>query len=175
LIKLYTSIWLDITWLKSTWEWLWSVITFWVWYVKNDPYLKAQAILQKDLKAVWTELNPLRKFEKLKKIWEKIKGFKKVKNIFIDSKWLKHILDRHSIDWVNSAWKSIFKNKNEIEKLIRESQKVSPVLQKWWNYQRIVKSSKNIWIDRVSWKETNIYTVITDKNWKLITAFPWNP
>jgi hypothetical protein len=103
LIKLYTSIWLDITWLKSTWEWLWSVITFWVWYVKNDPYLKAQAILQKDLKAVWTELNPLRKFEKLKKIWEKIKGFKKT-------------LDFSKISTKISSWHAFWKHLDEFKK-----------------------------------------------------------
>ena len=114
----YSKIWLDwvldMSWLKSTWKWLWWVTAYWVWYIKNDPYLMAQVDLQKDLIAVWSELNPLKKFKKLQKLGERIRDLKKVSKIIdfwkVASKiwnWYalwKH-LDQFKKYWINNSEK----------------------------------------------------------------------
>jgi len=78
--------------------------------------------------------------------------------------------------WIKSAGKSIFNwNREYIEDLVRKSESIVPTLQGNWNYQRIVVALDDIWVDRVTWLQTKVYTVITRETWELVTAFPGNP
>ena len=92
LVKWYLDLWLDITWLKSTWEWLGTVAAYWTAQITNDPYLEqlAKENLNADLKLIALELNPIRKWKKLKQFAKGVKYAKNLSNSQIDKlirKW----------------------------------------------------------------------------------------
>jgi hypothetical protein len=63
----------------------------------------------------------------------------------------------------------------DIEKLIIDSSSIPKTIQSGGNYERIVTHSDVVGIDRTKNASTNVYTVITDAQDNLVTAFPGKP
>ena len=102
-----------------------------------------------------------------------VHGFKTTINISPNA--LRHVIDRHTVDGMNSAGKSVFLNGGNLTQLIKDSGRCSPVQETNGNLQRIVDAGHNIGIDRATGNPTSMYTVITDQSNVLITAFPGLP
>ena len=99
--------------------------------------------------------------------------------IQISKEKLTHVIDRHAWNSKISDTSSFLKGVDPV-KLINRAQNTKSILQeKTGNLIRVVESSKNIGIDRVTKKSTNIYTVVSRNIGngieKLITTFPGKP
>jgi hypothetical protein len=95
--------------------------------------------------------------------------------INIGEKGLAHVLARHFPGGVPAAGKSLFNVGETVPGLVRAAEGVTPVLQRGGNFQRIVDAGRAVGIDRATGAATNLYTVITDAAWKLVTTFPGVP
>jgi hypothetical protein len=96
--------------------------------------------------------------------------------INITKKGLAHTLERHTVNdiakWAN---KSKFFNASEVENLIQQGTQMPMIRQANGNYFRIVNAGRNIGINRATGNPTSIYTIITNGQGNLITAFPGIP
>jgi hypothetical protein len=106
------------------------------------------------------------------------KGVTKLLNpvINMSEKGLAHTLDRHTVNgiakWAN---KSKFLNASEVKSLIQQATQMPMIKQAHGNFSRTVNAGINIGIDRATGNPTSIYTVITNRQGSLITAFPGRP
>lgn len=81
--------------------------------------------------------------------------------------------DRHTVDGISNAGKSIFNSGENISELIRNAAtKGQAVLQSNGNFQRVVDMGRNIGFDRSIGGQTSTMTIITNKAGELITSFP---
>lgn len=96
--------------------------------------------------------------------------------INITENGLSHTIDRHTINEI-SKWnnKSKFYDSSEVENLITNSVKYTPIQQPNGNLARIVNSNKTIGFDKITGQPTSQYTVITNPKGDLVTAFPGKP
>ena len=124
------------------------------------------------------------KLGKLSKIAEVAKGGRVAKGgtkllnpaINITEKGLAHTLDRHTVNGITKwAKKSKFFNASEIESLIQQGTQMPMTRQANGNFSRVVDAGRNIGIDRATGNPTSIYTIITNGQGNLITAFPGIP
>jgi hypothetical protein len=96
--------------------------------------------------------------------------------ITVTPKGLSHVFDNHTIGGVESQGQSVFFNKKEIPGLIKQAESVAPELQEeTGNLERVVEAETEIGIDMETKLPTMWYTVITDVEDTLITAFPGFP
>ncbi|MEZ4713145.1 MAG: RHS repeat-associated core domain-containing protein [Caldilineaceae bacterium] len=96
--------------------------------------------------------------------------------IKMTKKGLQHVLDRHTYSGISKyAKRSKFSPGENVEELIQSATQMPMTRQANGNYQRIVKANRTIGIDRTTGQPTDMYTVITDSNYNLVTAFPGVP
>jgi RHS repeat-associated protein len=95
--------------------------------------------------------------------------------INITAKGRAHVVDRHTVGGSQNAGKSHFSPGENIDSLIQQSQAIPAVRQTGGNFERVVDAGRPIGIDRVTGQPTSIYTVITNAQDDLITAFPGVP
>jgi len=103
-------------------------------------------------------------------------GSKIKSSINITEDGLSHTLDRHTVNEI-SRWenKSKFYDTSEISNLISNANYYSPTQQSNGNLARIIEANKIIGFDKLTQKPTSTYTVITNSEGNLITAFPGKP
>jgi len=101
--------------------------------------------------------------------------FKIIKLIRITKKGLQHVRDRHTAGGRESAGASIFSESEDLEKLLKEAEKVEPELQRNGRYRRTIDAGRAIGIDRSTGKPTSVYTVITEESGDLVTMHPGLP
>jgi hypothetical protein len=99
----------------------------------------------------------------------------KLSSISITASRMSHVINNHTINGSNNLGKSIFNDGVDIEKLIIDSSSIPKTIQSGGNYERIVTHSDVVGIDRTKNASTNVYTVITDAQDNLVTAFPGKP
>jgi hypothetical protein len=95
--------------------------------------------------------------------------------IGILSKRLGHVVQRHTVIGTRTAGRSVFRAEENVVSLIKAAGAVKPVPQPHGNYAFIVNAGRAIGTDRRSGGPTAFYTVITDRRWNLVTAFPGLP
>lgn len=95
--------------------------------------------------------------------------------IQIHPKALAHIEARHIAPWPEKFPTSLFFPDVDLNRLLVKATKIPRRLQNGGNYERILEASRLIGIDRRSGSPTEIYTVITSPQEKLITIFPGKP
>ncbi|GEM_PF-2010685 len=88
---------------------------------------------------------------------------------------MRHVIESHTVGGSNTAGKSIFNEGENINKLIQQAERISPVKQPGGNYERVIDVGRKIGIDRGSGSPTSTYTVITDPLGNFVTAFPGAP
>lgn len=88
---------------------------------------------------------------------------------------LQHIINRHTVGGAENAGKSTFNSGEDIQALIRNAERITPVQQENGKLQRVVDAGRTIGLDRNTSQSTNIYTVITTQAGELVTAFPGMP
>jgi RHS repeat-associated protein len=89
---------------------------------------------------------------------------------------LKHAIDRHTVNGIEKfAGKSKFNNADEVLDLVQQSTQMPMVKQAYGNFARVVDAGRSIGFDKVTQQQTSIYTVITNAEGKLVTAFPGKP
>jgi len=96
--------------------------------------------------------------------------------INITENGLSHTLERHTINEI-AKWnnKSKFYDASEVKGLIRNATEYPSIQQPNGNLARIVNSDKIIGFDKITGQPTSQYTVITNSNGNLVTAFPGKP
>jgi len=96
--------------------------------------------------------------------------------IEITESGLKHTLDRHTVNGISKfANKSKFNSADEVLDLLQKATQMPMVKQPNGNFARVVDAGRNIGFDKVTQQQTSIYTVITNAEGKLVTAFPGKP
>lgn len=98
-----------------------------------------------------------------------------MKTIAVSSSRMEHVINRHTINGIDSAGKSIFFEGENIEKLIKKAENAISTKQNGGNYERIIEADRNIGMDVSTGNTTKIYTVITDSENNLVTVFPGRP
>lgn len=89
---------------------------------------------------------------------------------------LAHTLERHTANGMKEwAKKSKFNSADEIPDLIQQATPMPIVKQANGNFARVVDAGWDIGFDKISGKSTSVYTVITNSEGKLVTAFPGKP
>ncbi len=99
----------------------------------------------------------------------------KLGQITVSPSRMSHVVNNHTINGSNNLGKSIFIENVNIEQLIVSSSNIPKRLQGGGNYERVVESGVVVGIDRTKNAQTKVYTVITDAQDNLITAFPGRP
>jgi len=95
--------------------------------------------------------------------------------ITITNRQLKnHVIYRHG-PYSKFDYASKFNNTDDIRTLVHNAEHLPAQLQPNGKYLRIADAGRNIGMDRLTKQQTSIYTVITDKNGKLITTYPGRP
>jgi RHS repeat-associated protein len=88
----------------------------------------------------------------------------------------RHILDRHFPGGrLVGKDKSIFNFNEDLDRLTRAARRVAPIPQRNGNFVRIVDAGRPIGVDRATGRLTSIYSVVTDRNGEVVTAFPGVP
>lgn len=95
--------------------------------------------------------------------------------INISERGLAHVLDRHTVGGTKIADKSLFYKGEDIVSLIRKAEKAKPIRQPGGNFERIVDAGRPIGVDKATGQPTSTFTVITNTEDDLITAFPGLP
>jgi hypothetical protein len=96
--------------------------------------------------------------------------------INITARGLAHVLARHVAGGAQTAGKSIFSGGvADVRALIEAARHTLPTLQANGRLQRIVDAGRPIGFDRATGTTTSQYTVITEVNGNLVTAFPGLP
>ena len=96
--------------------------------------------------------------------------------IIITKNGLQHVIDRHTHYGLPKYYrKSKFLVGEDLEALIYQADKVSTTLQSNGRYQRIVDAGRIIGTDRNTGLDTAVYTVITEADGTLVTAYPGTP
>lgn len=85
---------------------------------------------------------------------------------------LEHIEDRHTAAGSNTDDASVFLPDADIPELIREAESAPAEEQENGRFSRVVQGTDTVGYDASTGELTDVYTVITDKNGELITAFP---
>ncbi|MGH9001570.1 MAG: hypothetical protein ACRDYV_00420 [Acidimicrobiia bacterium] len=98
-----------------------------------------------------------------------------VSKINITERGLEHVLERHVVDGVLSAGKSVFYDNVTITRLIADADVVAPITQQNGNLAYVVDAGRMIGTGRATGMATSIYTVITKTSGELVTAFPGMP
>lgn len=88
---------------------------------------------------------------------------------------LNHIQVGHFSGWPKRLRKSLFFPNVDPKSLLKKAGKVPRRPQDGGNFERIVRSSNFVGIDRRSMEATQTYTVITNAKNKVITMFPGKP
>ncbi len=96
--------------------------------------------------------------------------------IIITSKGRQHVIDRHTIyGSTKFLKKSKFGVGEDLEYLINRGNGVAPTRQPNGRDQRILDAGRIIGFERNTGKNTTVYTVITEPDGTLVTAFPGTP
>jgi hypothetical protein len=157
LLLVYWEIGLEVTPFQASGQWLWSVTTYWVWYVTNDSYLEAVAKqnLQNDLLLVAQELNPSKKFKKLMNLGKSVKIAKTLARL----DYSKILNDMPTRWWTTTSIESIIKSPKKIWKSVNNYEGANNPVTVYYNsnYEHIV-------VDDVTWKIVQISNK-NDVNW----------
>ncbi len=94
--------------------------------------------------------------------------------IIITGNALKHVTDLHTIARFGPGGKSAFAIGEDIVGLIKGAESTAPVAQAGGNFERIVDAGRVIGVTREG-NPTTVYTVITNSQNELVTAFPGTP
>jgi hypothetical protein len=86
----------------------------------------------------------------------------------------KHVLERHAF-WSTAERSSKFLPGVQIGALIKAAASTTPTAARRGKLQWVVDAGREIGIDRVTGRTTSVYTVITNRSGKLITAHPGIP
>jgi hypothetical protein len=95
--------------------------------------------------------------------------------INITDRGLAHVLRRHVIGGSETSGKSLFAADQDVASLIRQAGSSTPSIQTRGRLAFKVDAGRIIGRDRLTGEGTSTYTVITDANRNLITAFPGVP
>jgi RHS repeat-associated protein len=90
---------------------------------------------------------------------------------------LAHVAEGHMVGGAKAILgkKSIFNASEDVRGLIKAAEGTAPVRQATGNFERVVDAGRQIGIDRTTGTPTSTYTVITEPNGNLVTAFPGKP
>jgi len=88
---------------------------------------------------------------------------------------LAHVIARHTVGGSETYGKSLFAEGEDVVSLIRGAESINPVRQAGGRFQRIVEDAGRIIGVDIKTGPTATYTVITDAEDNLITAFPGRP
>jgi RHS repeat-associated protein len=89
---------------------------------------------------------------------------------------LNHTLERHTVNGIEKfAEKSKFNKADEVLDLLQQATQMPISKQPNGNFARVVDAGRSIGFDKVTKQQTSIYTVITNSEGKLVTAFPGKP
>lgn len=98
------------------------------------------------------------------------------RSVQLSEKALEHVVQSHTAGGANAAGKSIFFMAEEVPTLIQRAASVTPRVQAGGRtLQWVVEAAQEVGIERATGFATRTYTVITDLEGRLITAFPGLP